>query len=138
MAETLTTGSVMRPMREERPGIPLIAPTRNCLGAESGHDVHPDAAGSIGPIDEGMSVVHGSRENLKKLPKPIRPYPYGESALQVFEVEVPDLLVELETKKTSPWHAVIQPRTRMLFVLYNGLLASTQPKWKPIRLQVAP
>ncbi len=128
----------MRPMREVRPGVPLIAPTRNCLGAEAGHDVHPDPSGSVDPIDAGLSVVHGPRENLRKLPKPIRPYPYGESALQVFEVEVPGLHAELEARKTSPWHAVVQPRTRMLFVFYNDLLASTQQQWKPIRLQAAP
>lgn len=133
MTEAMTTGSVMRAMREERPGVPLVAPTRNCLGAEVGRDVYPDANGMVGPVDQGMSVVHGPRENLKKLPKPIRPFPYGESALKVFEVEVPALPGDLETKKTSNWHGVIQPRTRMLVSLYDRLLSSTQPQWKLVQ-----
>jgi hypothetical protein len=134
MAAILTTGNVMRPMRENPPGKPMIDSLRNCLGVEVGHDVHPDAQGMVGPIG-GMSVIYGPKENLRKLPKPIRPFPYGEGALRVFETEVPSLPADLEVQTTNAHHAVIQPRVLMLFKFFEKLIGSTQPQWKLVQLK---
>ena len=35
MTETLTTGTVMSPMHEEPPGVPLIDIWRSCLGLKN-------------------------------------------------------------------------------------------------------
>lgn len=113
----------------------MIGSKPNCLGARPGVDVKCDGAGMLEPIDEGLSVVLGPVKNLMKLPKPIRPFPFGESPLRVFRTGVEPLPDELEVRKNKPRHAVIKPTHRMRLDHYQELLASTQARWSPVDVQ---
>lgn len=126
----------MRPMREEATDVPRIGAQRNCLGVRPGpgKDVKVDGEGVVEPVEEGLSVVPEPLENLKALPKPLRPYPYGECSLRVFEADVEQLSDDLRALQTSRAHALISPARRMSLDHYQTALASTQKLWRPIYL----
>jgi len=108
------------------------------LGVRVPEDVSPDAAGVVMPGTGGMSVAPDSMWNLPnhRRPRGMERGSTGPVADHVFSITEGSLGDNGLTARPDPdapgVHALVEPRTPMLLVGYEGALTATRASWQGV------
>jgi len=116
-----------RAMREDPFGGPVIGPSARTLGVRPHVDIVV-VAGQVWPNMGGMSVAPDRPENLHPLRRPPK---YGGSGKDpIWCIEATLLGNDLQFRRDSPTHGLIEPARAMLLDEYQQALQATTALWK--------
>ncbi len=129
---------VFRVMREDKDGLPNVAPSATGLGVRSGVDIDLDPHGNVLVNGKGMSVNPGWRnaplfripERLRHLKQGARGpnrnscFRYGTGSFQRG-----DFAAGLTLEPDTPTHGTIAPAAPVPLADYEDALAATRSDW---------
>lgn len=124
---------VLRGMRADADGLPMVGTSGRYLAIRPNVDVPVDAAGHVDPETEGMSVVPPPVENMEPHRRP--PEFDGTGKDPVFEIETDELPDELRHRPdpaNPERHGFIEPARRMSFEEYLAAVRSTRALWRKV------
>jgi hypothetical protein len=124
---------LVRIMKREDDGLPLVAPKSDALGVRPGKDIDVDQGNALSN-DKGMSV----RPSLKDMPPARIPRRLGgqgsnKGAVFVFgsgPFQQAVIAHGLELLPDSLTHGVIRPVSTVPLTEYEAALAATRPDWR--------
>lgn len=125
---------VLRTMRADEDGLPLIGKTARFLAVRPDRDIPLDEDGFVEPGTEGMSVSPPPMTNLP----PVRlPREYGgegkDPAFEIETDELPEDLAHRPDPKAPERHGFIEPSRRMPFEHYERAVHATRALWRLVR-----
>ncbi len=113
-------------MREDSAGGPVLGPTARTLGVRPQIDI-PVVAGMVFPDTGGLSVAPDSPMNLHRLRRPPEYGGSGKDPVWVFFLIILD--GDLQFRRDTPTHGLIEPSRAMTLDEFQAALARTQPYW---------
>lgn len=127
---TPTLEIVYRAMKMSSNGLPLTGRSARMLGVRIGGsnaDISVDSSGCVIPNTGGMSVAPDSPQNLPKhrLPQSLG----GEGRDPVFQFSLSRLTANLQCRRDTVKHALLEPRHRCELAVYEQHLCDTQSQW---------
>lgn len=124
---------VLRGMRADADGLPMIGPSGRYLTVRPNVDIPVDAAGRVEPETGGMSVVPPPAENLAPHRRP--PEFGGTGKDPVFELQTEEMPRELRYRPDPAdpeGHGFIEPSRTMGFEEYLAAVRATRSLWRGV------
>jgi hypothetical protein len=125
---------IVRIMKRQDDGLPLVAPKSDALGVRPGIDIDVDPQNNAICNDKGMSVSPSWKDiSPRRVPKRLGGqgsnstfvFVFGSGAFQKTAVAE-----GLELLPDSPSHGVVRPVSTVPLTEYDAALAATRSSWR--------